>query len=206
MLVHVGLNEPMVVTLSTAKSLATIGGMLRSAQHDRPSGYFRRAVLDMNGLAALQVYLTAQDDVALAYLFGSRADGQAAPESDYDIAVLTRPTMPPARRYQMASELSTVLGGTPVDLVVLNRAPVELAYAIVAEGRRLLERDVAARIEFEADVMSRYGDFVYTLREQRTDRLRGGIHEAGIRRNRAALRQTERVLAEVRAAAQQDAG
>ena len=44
-LVHVGLNEPMVVTLSTAKSLGTMGGMLRSAQHDKPSGYFRRAVL-----------------------------------------------------------------------------------------------------------------------------------------------------------------
>jgi len=45
-LVHVGLNEPMVVTLSTAKSLGTMGGMLRSAQHDKPSGYFRRAVLN----------------------------------------------------------------------------------------------------------------------------------------------------------------
>jgi len=44
-LVLLGLNEPMVVTLSEAKSLGTMGGMLRSAQHDKPLGYFRRAVL-----------------------------------------------------------------------------------------------------------------------------------------------------------------
>ncbi|HEY4690573.1 MAG TPA: hypothetical protein VIK33_14765, partial [Anaerolineae bacterium] len=35
----------MVVTLSEAKSLGTMGGMLRSAQHDKPLGYFRRDVL-----------------------------------------------------------------------------------------------------------------------------------------------------------------
>ena len=45
-LVLLGLNEPMVVTLSEAKSLGTMGGMLRSAQHDKPLGYFRRAVLE----------------------------------------------------------------------------------------------------------------------------------------------------------------
>src|SRR3972149_2825666 len=44
-LVLLGLNEPMVVTLSEAKSLGTMGGMLRSAQHDKPLGYFRRDVL-----------------------------------------------------------------------------------------------------------------------------------------------------------------
>ncbi len=142
----------------------------------------------------------------LAYLFGSRAAGRAAPESDYDIAVLTRRAVSPARRYQLASELTALLGGVPVDLVVLNRAPVELAYAVVAEGQRVFERDLAARVEFEADVMSRYVDLVHTLREQRADLLRGGINEAGIRRNRAAFRQTERVLAEIRAAAQQDTG
>jgi predicted nucleotidyltransferase len=160
----------------------------------------------VSDVTALQAYLAAQDDVALAYLFGSRARDQAAPESDYDIAILTRPAISPARRYQLSSELSAALGGAPVDLVVLNRAPVELAYAVIAEGRRLFEREVVLRVEFEADVLSRYGDFVYTRREQRTDLLRGGAYEAEIRRHRAALGKTERVLAEVRAAARQDAG
>src|SRR3972149_4758707 len=49
-LVLLGLNEPMVVTLSEAKSLGTMGGMLRSAQHDKPLGYFRRDVLAVSAL------------------------------------------------------------------------------------------------------------------------------------------------------------
>ena len=90
-----------------------------------------------------------------------------------------------------------------IDLLVLNQAPVELTYAVIAHGDRLFERDVTTRVEFEANVMSRYADCVYTLREQRADLIRGGRYEAGVRRNRAALRQTERMLAEIRAAARQ---
>ena len=44
-LVRVGLNEPIVVTLSEAKSLSAMGGMLRSAQHDTGWGYLGRTVL-----------------------------------------------------------------------------------------------------------------------------------------------------------------
>jgi predicted nucleotidyltransferase len=160
----------------------------------------------MENLAELQAYFAAQEDVVLAYLFGSRARDRAAPESDYDIAVLSQPAAPPTRRYQLASELSALLHGAQVDLIVLNRAPVELAYTVIAEGHRLFERDIASRVEFEAGVLSRYGDFVHTLREQRTELLRGGRYEAGVRRNRAAFGKTQRVLAEIRAAARQNAG
>ncbi|MBK9711014.1 MAG: nucleotidyltransferase domain-containing protein [Kouleothrix sp.] len=155
-------------------------------------------------LAQLHAYFTAQDDVVLAYLFGSRGGERAAPSSDYDIAVLTDQPMSPERRYQMASEIARLLGGAAVDLVPLRRAPIELAYAVVAEGRRLFERDLAARVEFEADVLSRYGDSVRTLREQRADLIRGGAHEAGVRRYRAALDQTRRVLEEIGATTRQE--
>ncbi len=155
----------------------------------------------MDAVALLQTYFAAQNDVLLAYLFGSRASGRTAPESDYDIAVLAQPPMSYARRFEMASEVCRLLDGVSVDLVPLNTAPVEIAYAVVASGRRLYERDVAIRVEFEADTLSRYGDAVYMLREQHADLLRGGQYEAGVRRNRAALGKTERVLAEVRATA-----
>jgi hypothetical protein len=49
------------------------------------------------------------------------------------------------------------------DIVVLNAAPVELASAIIAQGKRLYERDVFTRVEFEADTMSRYGDYLPVL-------------------------------------------
>jgi hypothetical protein len=38
-----------------------------------------------------------------------------------------------------------------VDVVLLNRAPVELAYAVIIQGTLLFEQDTATRIEYEAD-------------------------------------------------------
>jgi hypothetical protein len=124
---------------------------------------------------------------------------RAAP-SDYDIAVLVRAELAPARRFELASELGRVLRGQPVDLIALNGAPVELSYAVVATGRCVFERELAARVEFEAEVLSRYGDMLPMLREQRRELIQGENYESGVRRNRAALGQTERVLAEIRAA------
>ena len=154
----------------------------------------------MSEFEQLQAYIANQPDVMIAYLFGSRVEERAAPESDYDIAAVMQAKPVPARRFELASELSRMLNGRPVDLVVLNDAPVELSYAVVASGRCLFERELATRVEFEAEVLSRYGDLLPMLREQRRELIQGGSYESGVRRNRAALGQTERVLAEIRAA------
>ncbi|HLF28456.1 MAG TPA: right-handed parallel beta-helix repeat-containing protein [Anaerolineae bacterium] len=41
--VHVGLNAPMVVSLSAAQSRGAMGGMLRAVQHNEPLGHFHGA-------------------------------------------------------------------------------------------------------------------------------------------------------------------
>jgi hypothetical protein len=82
---------------------------------------------------------------------------------------------------------------------MLNRAPVELAYAVIAQGKLLYERDIATREEYEADVMSRYGDYLPVLRAQRDDILRGEGYAHRIYRYRAALGRTERTLGEIAA-------
>jgi predicted nucleotidyltransferase len=155
----------------------------------------------MTDIEQLQTFFANQHDVLAAYLFGSRAEGRAVTRSDYDVAMLAQAKLAPARRFELASEISRLLNGRPVDLIVLNDAPVELSYAVVAAGRRVFEREVAVRVEFEATVLSRYGDMLPMLREQRRELIQGGNYESGVRRNRAALGQTERVLAEIRAAA-----
>ncbi|MCX7680605.1 MAG: nucleotidyltransferase domain-containing protein [Anaerolineae bacterium] len=150
-------------------------------------------------LEALTRYLTEQSEVILAYLFGSQADGSADPQSDYDIAVLVRdPSLELWAR--LAHEIATVLETERVDLVLLNQAPVELAYAVIAQGRLLYERSVAERVEFEAKVLSLYGDYLPMLRRQREEILKGEGHEAGVRRYREAFGRTERTLETLRAA------
>ena len=157
----------------------------------------------MNVLALLDKLLnnlSCAEDVRLIYLFGSQAEGCAGPMSDYDLGVLVEPAADGQQvKAQLACELAGALQTHRVDVLLLNRAPVELAYTVIAQGKLLFERDVATRVEYEADVMSRYGDYLPVLRAQRDDILRGEGYAHRIRRYRAALGRTERTLSEIAA-------
>ena len=170
-----------------------------------PTGLWYTMFMDAHALKnELAVILPGLDGVSLVYLFGSQVEGRLGPMSDYDLAVLVDRTVD-GRRIQarLAHELARALQTDRVDVVLLNRAPVELAYAIVAQGHLLHEQDVATRVEYEAKVMGRYGDLLPVLRAQRDDILRGEDHDARVRRYRAALGRTERTLGQTGAAARQ---
>ncbi|MGC8786279.1 MAG: type VII toxin-antitoxin system MntA family adenylyltransferase antitoxin [Anaerolineae bacterium] len=147
----------------------------------------------------LSDYCARNGRVILAYLFGSQVRGAAGVLSDYDIAFVMNGTVSADERYRLVHELSQLLRGRPIDLVILNTAPVELRYHVIAQGQRVYERDLAARVEFEANTLSLYGDMLPLLREQREAILSGGNRVHGVQRYRKALRQTLRMLAQIRA-------
>ena len=99
-------------------------------------------------------------------------------------------------RGALGSALATALG-TRIDV---NRAPIELAYAIIAEGIIIYERDPSTRIDYESKVMGLYGDYLPTLRAQKHDILNGDEYEIRVQRYREALGRTERALGEIREA------
>ena len=145
--------------------------------------------------------LTRFPELSLAYLFGSRVDSEPGPLSDYDFAVLTDEEQDvPALRARLAHELAIILETDKIDVVNLNRAPIELAYAVIAQGRLLYQRDEATRVEYEARVMGLYGDYLPVLRAQRRDIHRGGERAARVQRYRKALGRTERAIGQTRAA------
>ena len=136
--------------------------------------------------------------IDLAYVFGSRASGTEGPISDCDIAVLFSGPHSPSLRYELAHKLTTILKTDRVDLVVLNDAPIELRYAIIASGIVVYEVNVETRVEYEALTLSQYGDYLPVLRNQREDILKEGNHEAGIQRYRKAFGKTQRLLERIR--------
>ena len=148
----------------------------------------------------LSTILPGLEGVCLVYLFGSQVEGNLGPMSDYDLALLVDPAVDgrrvPAR---LAHELARALQMDRVDVVLLNRASIEFAYAIIAQGKLLYEQDVATRVEYGATVLSRYGDYLPVLRRQRDDILQGEGHDRRIRRYRAALGRTERTLGQIAA-------
>ena len=170
-----------------------------------PTGLWYTMFMDVQALKdELSAILPGFEGVSLVYVFGSQVEGRLGPMSDYDLAVLVDRTAD-GRRIQahLAHELARALQTDRIDVVLLNRAPVELAYAIIAQGQVLYERDTSTRVEYEANVMSRYGDLLPMLRAQRDDILRGEDHDARVRRYRAALGRTERTLGETGAVARQ---
>lgn len=134
----------------------------------------------------------------LVYLFGSRASNTAGPLSDYDIGVYFSDMPDHHLKYYLGHQVAKVLDTNRIDIVVLNQAPIELKYAVIATGTVIYEITKAARVDFESLTLSLYGDFLTVLRAQREEILKGSKYEAGIQRYRKALGKTRRVLEEVK--------
>lgn len=135
--------------------------------------------------------------VQLGYVFGSQVEGTTGPLSDVDVGVLVADDAlddPTTCRARLAHEIGSALDTDAVDLVLLNRAPIELAYRIIAQGERVYEESRAVRGEYEAYVLGRYGDYLPVLRKQREQILTESEADDRIQRYRAALKRTERTL------------
>jgi predicted nucleotidyltransferase len=111
--------------------------------------------------ARLRTFLgTRPEDLAVAYLFGSYARGEARESSDVDLGVLFRESPPPTldgMALDLQDDLRTALG-LPVQVVVLDRAPVDLIHRVLRDGVLVLERDRSRRIAFEVRSRNEYFD------------------------------------------------
>jgi hypothetical protein len=110
-------------------------------------------------LAALE----ADSAIAAVYLSGSHAKGTATRLSDIGIALLLHSSVDESRyfalRLEYLSRVMEMLRTERVEVVVLNSAPLHLAYEIVSRGTLLLDRNPRYRAAFEADSVGRFLDF-----------------------------------------------
>jgi hypothetical protein len=108
--------------------------------------------------------LDGRQEILEAYLFGSRARGDARASSDIDVAVYVDPTAKIVTSFgidaDVAADLMAALGTSAVDVVVLNRAPPLLYHRVLRDGTRVLSRDLKATTRRESMAVSRYCDYV----------------------------------------------
>lgn len=118
-------------------------------------------------VARLSGALEPRAEILEAYLFGSRARGQARPDSDIDVAVYIDEERAEdgdwGYRAELATALMAALGVDDVDIVVLNRAPVLLYHRVLRDGVRLISRDLRATTTRAGQALSRYFDFLPQL-------------------------------------------
>lgn len=100
--------------------------------------------------------------VAAAYLFGSRARGDARPNSDVDLAVVLAAGISPSERFRRRLALldaaTAELGSDAVDIVMLEDAPATLAHRALRHGRLIVDRDPQRRVAVIEGVYRRYID------------------------------------------------
>lgn len=117
----------------------------------------------------LRTWFEARREVLDAYLFGSRARGNAQPHSDVDIAVYVDAAAAPESPYGYAAgltaDLAAALGTDRVDVVILNDAPPLLYHRVLRDGFRLMTRDPRSTTTREGRALSRYCDYVPQLRK-----------------------------------------
>jgi len=119
-------------------------------------------------------------EVTFAYLFGSRARGDARPDSDVDVAISVLEGENTGRLWLMAmGALEQALAPLKVDCILLNDAPPGLRFSVVRDGRIVLDRATDARMEFEVSTRRQYWDWEPRRRlhdEALLKRLRDGTY------------------------------
>jgi predicted nucleotidyltransferase len=110
-------------------------------------------------------FLSKQERVELAYLFGSVAGGNAGKLSDIDLAVFLDESLSKKERFnlqlKLISELTGILRTDRIDLVIMNDAPLTLNYEIIKANHPLLIRDEGQKIDLEHSILSCYLDRRY---------------------------------------------
>jgi predicted nucleotidyltransferase len=107
--------------------------------------------------------------IVCVYVYGSLARGEADSASDVDVAVLYAQEPPPTLE-GLGLELGYMLErllGKPVDLVILNRAPLDLIHRVLRDGVLVYDGDPSSRIRFEVQARSAYFDLLPYLRQYR---------------------------------------
>ena len=81
-------------------------------------------------------------EISLVYLFGSQVTGKVGPMSDYDLAILLdHPADGEQTRAGFSHALAHHLQTERVDVLILNRTTIELAYHVIATGKLLYQRE-----------------------------------------------------------------
>lgn len=115
-------------------------------------------------IASISDALQQRPELAAAYVYGSVATGRATPLSDIDIALVASDDLRPGRRATLLRELVTALGrlrpGLTFDVRFLDELPVSIRGRAVTDGRRVLDRDPARRVEAEVRARMDYHDFL----------------------------------------------
>lgn len=117
----------------------------------------------------IRVFFSEQPEIIASLLFGSFTEDQFR---DIDIGLFLDPSFPPPRYYEqrLERELSD-LAHFPVDVRILNTAPVRFVYQVLKKQNIIMCKNMNAFSSFESKVLREYFDYAYYLNRYRREVL-----------------------------------
>jgi hypothetical protein len=116
-------------------------------------------------LPLLKEFFRAEDQVELAYLFGSVAEGKAGVLSDIDIGVYLSDKLATIergrKRIELIGKLMSLLKSDRVDLLIINDTSPVLKFEIIRPNVLIFERNPDLKVDVEQCIMSVYLDWKY---------------------------------------------
>lgn len=102
-------------------------------------------------------------EIVVVFLFGSYGTDFQHDLSDIDFAVYFSQDVNLKFEANLLGKLSSVLNTDRIDLVNLNKAPLNLQFKAVAQEKIIYESDFIATCDYIENMLKRYHDFAIDL-------------------------------------------
>lgn len=136
-------------------------------------------------LNQLTAFAENDPDIAILWLYGSRAKGTYEPSSDYDLAVAFNARIPDPLESRLRPELLAMdwaekltKSNTQLTIVDINKTPIPLALAVVTQGRVLHCKD-ALRLAREENRITSIWELDYLYHQKHFTNTRSKARNHG---------------------------
>ncbi|GAV23429.1 type VII toxin-antitoxin system MntA family adenylyltransferase antitoxin [Carboxydothermus pertinax] len=134
----------------------------------------KRNLNDIKGqIEELKKYCEQNKNILALYIFGSYGTELERITSDIDLAMLFRNSPSLFEELEIESDISQIFGRDNIDLVNLNKAPLDICHQVLYTGDLLYCTDEIALADFKEKVFNTYGDYGITLKKFYDDYMKG---------------------------------
>jgi uncharacterized protein len=127
---------------------------------------FRGKDLTSDDIRSLKDVFQRYPQIQAVYMFGSMGSGKMHPESDLDLAIVSRSMTLKKKKLQLLTEFAS-LGYCDVDLVFLDTEDIVLKYEAVRQNRLIYVTPNFDRGSMYSKIIRQYLDFMPYLETQR---------------------------------------
>ena len=112
----------------------------------------------------LILYLSKNSNVIAFFIFGSFGTQYQNQNSDIDFAILYDKDVTLKEELMLEVKISEIFKRDDIDVVNLNKAPINLQHRVIYTGDLLYCRDKIKLADFKERVFKFYGDYGITLK------------------------------------------